>query len=90
MPGASSYMGCVGDDEFAAEMTTTAAQDGVNVSGGRGRWRQHTHTPHTLHLAMQQCQPYTHCCAAALALAAGAAFGTGASSRGAHGSACSE
>lgn len=59
-------MGCVGDDEFAAEMTTTAAQDGVNVSGGRGAGGS-THTPHTLHLAMQ-CQPYTHNAAGAAAL----------------------
>jgi sugar/nucleoside kinase (ribokinase family) len=32
VPGATSYMGCVGADEFAAEMTKTATQDGVNVS----------------------------------------------------------
>jgi sugar/nucleoside kinase (ribokinase family) len=30
--GATSYMGCVGDDEFAATMAGTAAKDGVNVS----------------------------------------------------------
>jgi hypothetical protein len=27
-------MGCVGDDEFAQEMTKTAGKDGVNVSRG--------------------------------------------------------
>lgn len=32
VPGATSYMGCVGDDEFAQEMTKTAGKDGVNVS----------------------------------------------------------
>lgn len=32
VPGATAYMGCVGDDEFAQEMTKTAAKDGVNVS----------------------------------------------------------
>lgn len=31
VPGATSYMGCVGDDEFAQKMTATAAKDGVNV-----------------------------------------------------------
>lgn len=31
VPGATSYMGCVGDDEFAQEMTKTASKDGVNV-----------------------------------------------------------
>jgi hypothetical protein len=33
VPGATAYMGCVGDDEFAQEMTKTASKDGVNVSG---------------------------------------------------------
>jgi len=32
VPGATAYFGCVGDDEFAAEMTKTAEKDGVNVS----------------------------------------------------------
>ena len=32
VPGATAYMGCVGDDEFAQKMTATASKDGVNVS----------------------------------------------------------
>ena len=31
VPGASTYMGCVGKDEFAAKMTETASKDGVTV-----------------------------------------------------------
>lgn len=31
VPGATSYMGCVGDDEFAAKMTAAAEGAGVNV-----------------------------------------------------------
>jgi adenosine kinase len=31
VPGATAYFGCVGDDEFAAEMTKTAEKDGVNA-----------------------------------------------------------
>eukprot|EP00879_Flechtneria_rotunda_P011266 GHRR01011768.1.p1 GENE.GHRR01011768.1~~GHRR01011768.1.p1 ORF type:complete len:300 (+),score=125.62 GHRR01011768.1:609-1508(+) len=31
VPGATSYMGCVGDDEFAQKMKHTAAKDAVNV-----------------------------------------------------------
>ncbi|KAF6257524.1 Ribokinase-like protein [Scenedesmus sp. NREL 46B-D3] len=31
VPGATAYMGCVGDDEFAQKMTATASKDGVNV-----------------------------------------------------------
>ncbi|GBF90549.1 adenosine kinase-like [Raphidocelis subcapitata] len=31
VPGATAYMGCVGDDDFAATMTDTAEKDGVNV-----------------------------------------------------------
>lgn len=34
VPGATTYMGCVGNDEFAAKMTETASQDGVTVRGG--------------------------------------------------------
>lgn len=33
-PGATTYMGCVGDDDFAKKMTDTASKDGVQVSGG--------------------------------------------------------
>jgi sugar/nucleoside kinase (ribokinase family) len=33
--GATAYMGCVGNDEFAKTMTDTAAKDGVNVSARR-------------------------------------------------------
>lgn len=43
VPGATSYMGCVGDDEFAQEMTKTAGKDGVNVSGGG--WAAEQGTP---------------------------------------------
>lgn len=32
VPGATSYMGCIGQDEFAEKMTETAKKDGVNVS----------------------------------------------------------
>ncbi|KAF8064558.1 ADK1 [Scenedesmus sp. PABB004] len=32
VPGATSYMGCVGSDDFAKTMTATAAKDGVNVA----------------------------------------------------------
>ena len=37
-PGATSYMGCIGDDEFGRKMSHVASQDGVNVSpsGGLG------------------------------------------------------
>jgi adenosine kinase len=31
MPGASSYMGCIGDDEFGRKMSETASKDGVQV-----------------------------------------------------------
>lgn len=31
VPGATSYMGCIGKDEFGEAMTATAAKDGVNV-----------------------------------------------------------
>jgi adenosine kinase len=31
VPGASSYMGCIGDDDFGKLMTKTAAEDGVDV-----------------------------------------------------------
>jgi hypothetical protein len=31
--GATTYMGCVGDDEFAAELTSAAHKDGVQVGG---------------------------------------------------------
>lgn len=30
--GATSYMGCVGKDDFGNKMRETATQDGVNVS----------------------------------------------------------
>lgn len=32
VPGATSYMGCIGDDDFGRRMTETAKNDGVNVS----------------------------------------------------------
>lgn len=32
VPGATSYMGCVGKDDFGNKMRETATQDGVNVS----------------------------------------------------------
>lgn len=32
VPGATSYMGCIGKDEFGKVMTDTAKGDGVNVS----------------------------------------------------------
>ena len=32
VPGATTYMGCVGNDAFAAKMTETATKDGVQVS----------------------------------------------------------
>ncbi len=32
VPGATSYMGCIGKDEFGKVMTDTARGDGVNVS----------------------------------------------------------
>jgi adenosine kinase len=32
IPGASTYMGCIGDDEFGREMTEIASGDGMNVS----------------------------------------------------------
>jgi adenosine kinase len=31
IPGASTYMGCIGDDEFGREMTEIASGDGMNV-----------------------------------------------------------
>lgn len=31
VPGATSYMGCVGKDDFGNKMKETATQDGVNV-----------------------------------------------------------
>ena len=31
VPGATSYMGCVGKDDFGNKMRETATQDGVNV-----------------------------------------------------------
>lgn len=31
VPGATAYMGCIGDDEFGRRMTATAHGDGVNV-----------------------------------------------------------
>lgn len=31
VPHATSYMGCIGDDEFGRKMTETAKKDGVNV-----------------------------------------------------------
>jgi sugar/nucleoside kinase (ribokinase family) len=31
VPGATGYMGCVGDDDFAKEMAATAAKDGVEA-----------------------------------------------------------
>ncbi len=34
VPGATTYMGCVGDDEFAKKMTETATKDGVQVGQG--------------------------------------------------------
>jgi adenosine kinase len=30
-PGACSYMGCIGDDDFGKLMTKTASEDGVDV-----------------------------------------------------------
>jgi adenosine kinase len=39
VPGATTYMGCVGEDEFARKMTETATKDGVQVGGDR--WRCH-------------------------------------------------
>lgn len=35
VPGATSYMGCVGQDEFADKMTEAVRKDGVNVSGAK-------------------------------------------------------
>ena len=32
VPGATSYMGCIGYDDFGQRMQKTAEQDGVNVS----------------------------------------------------------
>ena len=32
VPGATSYFGCIGKDEFGKVMTDTAKGDGVNVS----------------------------------------------------------
>jgi adenosine kinase len=30
-PNATTYMGCIGDDEFGRKMVETATKDGVNV-----------------------------------------------------------
>lgn len=32
VPKATSYMGCIGDDEFGRKMTEEANKEGVNVS----------------------------------------------------------
>ena len=32
LPGATSYMGCIGNDEFGEKMRQVASSDGVNVS----------------------------------------------------------
>lgn len=40
VPHATSYMGCIGDDEFGRKMTEVATQEGVNVRTSRagGDW----------------------------------------------------
>ncbi len=46
VPGATSYMGCVGKDEFADKMTETASKDGVQVGLADGvhlTWQQQSH-----------------------------------------------
>lgn len=37
VPGATSYLGCVGNDQHAQQLKEVASKDGVNVSGGSGR-----------------------------------------------------
>lgn len=34
VPHATSYMGCIGNDDFGKKMTETAQKDGVNVGMG--------------------------------------------------------
>jgi adenosine kinase len=36
VPGATTYMGSVGDDHYAEELKKTATKDGVNVGLGTG------------------------------------------------------
>ncbi len=38
VPHATSYMGCIGDDEFGRKMTEVATQEGINVRTGEGSW----------------------------------------------------
>ena len=38
VPGATTYLGCVGDDDYAATLKATATKDGVNVRAGVREW----------------------------------------------------
>lgn len=53
VPGATSYMGCVGKDDFGNKMRETATQDGVNVRADLRHALGHAN--HMLTCSMQKC-----------------------------------